>query len=80
MQSNLFLTIKILHSNRYYNHHDLHLSIENINQIVSYELTLKISNCIEFVIVVQQIVIIRCFENIIENIIEILFLHLKQKF
>ena len=53
-----FLKEKILHSNRYYNHHDLHFSIEIDIQSVSYELRSRISNHIEFVIVSQQLIII----------------------
>ena len=49
---------KILHSNRYYNHHDLHFSIEIVTQFISYESQSKISNHMKFVIVSQQLIII----------------------
>ena len=61
---------KILHSNRYYNHLDLHFSIEIYIQFFSYELSSKISNRTKFTIVAQQLIITYRFENIIENIIQ----------
>ena len=58
MHTNQFFKKKILHSNRYYNHHDLHFSIEIDTQFVSYELQSRILNYMKFVIVSQQLIII----------------------
>ena len=47
----------------------MHFSIENNNQVVSYELTSKILNHIKLINVVQHLIIVHHYENIIENII-----------
>ena len=65
-----FLKEEILYSNRYYNHHDLHLSIEILIQFVSYELRSRISSHMKSAIAAQQLIITDCFENFIENITE----------
>ena len=49
---------EVLHSNRFYNHHDLHLSAEIDIQSVSYELRSRISSYMKFVIASQQLIII----------------------